>query len=184
MRGVILYGPPASGKDTITRALHELDGRYVLFPRIKCGTGKTSGYRMVSAFELDALRARGEIIWENERYGSAYVIDRSALREHLIHYVPVLHVGQVEAIEAIKSETDETSWVVVSLTIARELAVHRINARGDTDAAHRLRAWEATVPCLSADLTIDTGSITAHQAAQRIRAACDVRGRQGPSGPF
>jgi len=79
MRGVILYGPPASGKDTITRALYELDKCYVLFPRLKQGTAKTVGYRMVTAEQLDDLRERGELIWENARYRSVYGIDRSFL---------------------------------------------------------------------------------------------------------
>ncbi|MGH2941284.1 MAG: hypothetical protein ACRDLN_00705 [Solirubrobacteraceae bacterium] len=41
--GVALYGPPASGKDTITRALTELDARYVHYLRLKAGSGRSDG---------------------------------------------------------------------------------------------------------------------------------------------
>ncbi|MFD0564440.1 hypothetical protein ACFQ2M_22355 [Kitasatospora saccharophila] len=44
--GIILYGPPASGKDTITAALIEQDPRLAQFARLKIGGGRSQGYRM------------------------------------------------------------------------------------------------------------------------------------------
>lgn len=76
VHGMILYGPPAAGKDTITAALRQLDPRYVLFQRIKAGPGRSTGYRMADADALDALRAAGDVIYEHQRYGATYVIDR------------------------------------------------------------------------------------------------------------
>jgi len=35
--GVLLYGPPAAGKDTVSAALIAVDARYVLFERLKVG---------------------------------------------------------------------------------------------------------------------------------------------------
>jgi predicted PilT family ATPase len=35
--GILLYGPPAAGKDTITTALAALDARYAPFRRLKVG---------------------------------------------------------------------------------------------------------------------------------------------------
>ncbi|MDQ1659189.1 MAG: guanylate kinase, partial [Cryptosporangiaceae bacterium] len=139
MQGIILYGPPASGKDTITGALHALDSRYVLFPRIKCGPGKASGYRMVSATELSELRAHGEILWENERYGSVYAVDRSGLREHLAAHTPVLHLGQPDAVEAVREEFFEVDWTVADLSCQLETAKTRLSKRGDVKLEDRLR---------------------------------------------
>jgi hypothetical protein len=41
--GVILYGPPGAGKDTVTAALTSPDARFQLFRRIKAGAGRTMG---------------------------------------------------------------------------------------------------------------------------------------------
>ncbi len=170
MRGVILYGPPASGKDTITRALHSQDARYVLFPRIKCGGGKTSGYRMVSSDKLAELRECGDVIWENERYGSTYAVDRPGLTDYLARTTPVLHLGQVEAIKKVTLAIPGARWLVVYLTISREVAGVRIAARRDGDQDARMEAWDATMPLINADLSIDTGLVLPEDAACRIRA--------------
>ncbi|MGK5554002.1 hypothetical protein ACSNOI_20525 [Actinomadura kijaniata] len=41
--GIVLYGPPASGKDTITAASSALDDRYVYFHKLKVGAGRSAG---------------------------------------------------------------------------------------------------------------------------------------------
>jgi guanylate kinase len=51
-QGILLYGPPASGKDTITVELCELNQTYGAFERLKIGSGRTRGYRMGSADQL------------------------------------------------------------------------------------------------------------------------------------
>lgn len=39
--GVILYGPPGAGKDTVTAELVQQDPSYALFERLKAGPGRT-----------------------------------------------------------------------------------------------------------------------------------------------
>lgn len=46
MPAVILYGPPAAGKNTVTKALNELNDDYRMYERLKVGPGRTSGYRI------------------------------------------------------------------------------------------------------------------------------------------
>jgi guanylate kinase len=65
--GIVLYGPPASGKDTITAALHRLDPWCVLLPKLKAGTDRTDGYEFVSAEHLDKLRQVGRLPVETQR---------------------------------------------------------------------------------------------------------------------
>ncbi|MGH3686136.1 MAG: hypothetical protein ACRDRU_06545 [Pseudonocardiaceae bacterium] len=78
---VILYGPPAAGKDTVTNALTWLDSSYQLYQRLKVGAGRTAGYRRTTLSHVDALRSAGCVIWETRRYGALYVIDRASLAD-------------------------------------------------------------------------------------------------------
>lgn len=146
MRGVILYGPPASGKDTITRELRQLDPAYIQFPRIKAGPGRTTGYRMTTPADIQRLRERGEVIWENSRYESVYVVDRPELLRLLGDQVPVVHLGQLEAVGAITKAVPDASWLTVYVHAPRDVAAARIAARRTGDDASRLRAWARPSP--------------------------------------
>lgn len=172
MRGVILYGPPASGKDAVTAALTALDPTYQHFYRLKAGTGRTSGYRLTSAESIETLRARGDVLWENSQYGALYVVDRPALCANLFYCVPVVHVGQLDAVTAISSAVPDAHWAVVHLWCPRPIAEQRLAARGDgVDVSERLRVWDATPPLTGASvLRIDTAHGTPADAALLIHA--------------
>ncbi|SCL16736.1 guanylate kinase [Micromonospora nigra] len=174
MRGVILYGPPASGKDTVTAGLHRLDNRYQQFQRLKVGSGRTTGYRMTTAPELAALRAAGEVVWENRRYGAVYVVDDHGLRRQLHDGIPVVHLGQVDAVDAVREAFPDAQWTVVALTCPRDVAAARIAQRQTGDTAERLQAWDQTEAIGAADLTIDTSETCPDRAAKLIDQA--VRG--------
>lgn len=172
-RGVILYGPPAAGKDTVTRALWDLDPGYRLFSRLKVGAGKSAGYRMGTAEQLVELEAAGDVVYRNSRYGNTYVVDRPGLNEAFGAGVPVVHLGQVEGIHALVKGFP-AEWVVVLLWCAREETAVRSAARGDADSEARLTAWDATRTDLDAhpgqvwDLTVDTADIAPAEAARLI----------------
>lgn len=171
MIGVILYGPPASGKDTVTAELHRLDQRYRLFRRAKHGPGRTTGYRMITAAELDELRCRGEIVWENARYDATYVVDRTHLHATAAAGIVVLHLGQVQAVRTVLAAVPEVEWLTVELWCPRTVATQRIAARTTDDDHARLAAFDQTDRLVDADLRIDTGVLSAEQAAHRIHAA-------------
>lgn len=172
--GVILYGPPAAGKDTVTRALHTADPRFALFPRLKLGGGRTSGYRMIREPELEDLRASGDIVWENRRYGAVYAVDRSGLLRYSDAGIPVLHLGQRPAIETVKRATPSIAWLVVYLWCPRELAKERMIARNTGDVPARLQAWDET-ESIEADLQFDTGDASPDSVASAIRAELAAR---------
>lgn len=171
MQGIILYGPPASGKDTVTHALHDINSDCVLFPRLKSGPGRRTGYRMTTDAAIDEMRAMGGVIWENRRYGAVYVVDRSELLDRLSRHIPVLHLGQVEAVHAVISAVPNAQWLVVSLWCPRTVAANRIVKRGTADTEARLRAWDETTPLASTDIKINTEEATAENAAHRITEA-------------
>ena len=168
MRGVILYGPPAAGKDTVTRNLHELDSRFVLFPRLKAGSGRMEGYRITTDAEADSIVSSGAVIWENRRYGARYLIDRPYLLRQAQRAYPVLHLGQVPAVSAVVRAAPELGWVVVSLWCPRNIAASRIRARATGDGDARLQAWDETEALPQCDLFINTNEVTAGEAAKRI----------------
>ncbi|MEU1481713.1 guanylate kinase [Streptomyces sp. NPDC005760] len=173
-RGILLYGPPAAGKDTITSALAELDGQYTPFTRLKIGTGKTQGYRMGTPAQLAILEARGDVIYRNDRYGNIYVVDRPGLDQAMEGgRTPVVHLGQMEGMEQVTAHFP-AYWVRVLLWCSKETTARRSSHRGDTDTAARLAVWDATRADLADhpqahwELRVDTDVTAPREAAQRI----------------
>jgi guanylate kinase len=171
---MILYGPPAAGKNTVTTALTRLDGSYQLYRRLKVGAGRTDGYRMTTSSHVNALRTAGAIIWKTSRYGALYMVDRPSLTEMLTVCIPVLHLGQVEAVKAVTSAL-ATQWLTVWLWCPRDVAARRIAMRGTGDAPARLRAWDDTQPLPDADVSLNTAEISPADAAATIHS--EVRSR-------
>ncbi|MGK5446376.1 phosphotransferase-like protein [Streptomyces radiopugnans] len=173
-QGILLYGPPAAGKDTITAALTELDARYAPFTRLKIGSGKTRGYRMGTPEQLADLEARGDVIYRNDRYGNIYVVDRPGLDQAMEGgRTPVVHLGQMVGMERVTA-LFPAHWARVLLWCSKETTARRSSQRGDTDTAARLAAWDATRADLAAhprarwDLRVDTDTTAPREAAQRI----------------
>jgi len=175
MRGIVLYGPPASGKDTITDALVELDPRCRLFKRLKAGPGATATYRMIGADDLDRLRAAGQLVWTNRRYGATYVVDRPGLLDALADGIPVLHLGQVQAVDAVRHATPDGAWLMVELRRSRDTAHTWLIARRSVDTEARLAAWDATERLPAPDLSLDTGNLRPRAAAETILTRVNVR---------
>ncbi|MCY0946983.1 phosphotransferase-like protein [Streptomyces antarcticus] len=172
-RGVVLYGPPASGKDTVTAALAELSPTYAQFARLKVGAGKSTGYRMGTAEQLHELEAAGAVVYANSRYSNTYVIDKPGLDDAFAAGVPVVHLGQVDGIRSLV-DGYLADWTVVLLWCPREVTEQRSEGRGDGDTSARLAAWEATRddldahPDMSWDLTVDTAAASPQEAARLI----------------
>src|SRR4051794_28742211 len=103
-RGVILYGPPASGKDTVSVELSRRNPKFEQFRRLKAGPGRTAGYRLVTDAHLEQMSDCGELLYTNARYGARYAVDRGGVEAMVsAKHVPVLHLGQVAGIEAVSA---------------------------------------------------------------------------------
>ncbi|MFJ9520650.1 HAD-IA family hydrolase [Kitasatospora sp. NPDC101801] len=181
--GIILYGPPAAGKDTVTRELAKLSSEFSLFSRVKIGPGRSTGYRMGTPAQLAELRGRGAVVYENSRYESTYVTDRPGLDAAFTIGVPVMHLGQIEGVRAVQVGYP-AQWLTVLLWCPREATASRSAGRGDADTPARLSAWDATRDDLDAhpefgfDLVIDTTQLTPEQAAEQIRATIAPQAEQ------
>jgi guanylate kinase len=172
-QGVILYGPPAAGKDTVTQELATLDSRYRLFARLKVGAGKTAGYRMGTREQLHELEAAGDVVYANSRYGNTYVIDRPGLHAAFAAGVPVVHLGQVDGVRALV-DSYPAGWIRVLLWCPKDVTRQRSKDRGDADTAQRLVAWDATRkdvdahPDMAWDVRVETAQTLPAAAARLI----------------
>ncbi|NXY94475.1 guanylate kinase [Streptomyces sp. BR123] len=182
---VILYGPPAAGKDTITQALADLEAGYAQFRRLKVGSGKTDSYRMGSAEELAALEEAGQVIYSNSRYGNVYVVDQPGLDEMVAAgLTPVLHLGQIDGVQAV-IDAYPARWTTVLLWCTREETATRSAGRGDADTEARLAAWQATQEDVDAhpdqewDLVVQTGDHSPAKVAQVISQRVRASSRAG-----
>jgi guanylate kinase len=173
--GILLYGPPASGKDTVTAALQRrLGGRVVHYAKLKVGAGRTAGYRFATPAELDQLRRSGDVLYENERYGNVYAVDRPGLLDIVRRSaLPVLHMGQLAGVRAVREAT-ALPWLSVLVWCDRETAAQRLRQRGSGDLDARLRAWDETAGDLTGqrpgdfDLVVDTAELDPEAAAAVI----------------
>lgn len=174
-QGVILYGPPTSGKDTITGELADQDARFVLLPKLKAGTGRSAGYRTTAADELDVLRTAGRLAVETRRYGNVYAVDRHDIDAMTrAGRVPVVHMGNIADLQRLRSAVP-LEWTCVLLWVPREVCAKRSQGRGDVDRPKRLRAWDETQADLTAhadaaifDLVIHTDDTEPAKAARLI----------------
>ncbi|XKK59097.1 guanylate kinase [Streptomyces sp. ARC32] len=177
MTAVVLYGPPTAGKDTVTAALSAADARFRLLTKLKQGTGRSTGYRVVTEGELRELRQQRRILVETRRYGNVYAVDRDSLEEPQHQgLVPVAHMGNITDLRTLLAGT-ETQWLRVLLWVPREVCEARSRQRGDTDTAKRLKAWdETTQDILDSDLrdlfdmVMRTDTVEPREAAERIAA--------------
>ncbi|MEU0565179.1 guanylate kinase [Nonomuraea sp. NPDC005983] len=174
MKGIVLYGPPASGKSTTTAALTALDSRLVLLRKLKVGNRRGTEYDFVTSEHLDRLRAAGRLLAETHRYGNVYAIDRRQIEEMAqTGRVPVVHMGNIPDILRLAV----APWLLVLLWVPRDVCERRCRQRGDSDTASRLSAWDETLLDLQAhdtglfSLRIRTDQVAPEEAARQISEA-------------
>lgn len=180
MGGVLLLGAPATGKDTITQQLSRVDERYVLFRKRKRGSGRSDGYRWATAEDLRRLRDLGLVLFENDRYGNTYAVDRPGLDAVTqAGSWPVVHLADPAGVGALTAY--RIPWCVVLLTCSLSTARARLERRSPSDVEERLAVFTQVdrdlrrLPPTVVDLTIDTDQHPPAAAAEHIDAALRER---------
>lgn len=100
---IILSGMPASGKDTITDRLCQIDSRFVSFKKYR-SVGpydkKKPSYYNICEDEFNQKILEGEFIQYHRRYGRYYGISEHELYDNLQNgKIPVIHIGRIENFE-------------------------------------------------------------------------------------
>ncbi|MFF7802063.1 ATP-binding protein [Streptomyces olivaceus] len=171
--GAILYGPPGSGKDTITSELTRLRPEFALFERLKAGPGRTTGYRLTTADHIEELSRAGGLLYRNARYDAEYAIDRQGVAALVdAGRIPVLHMGQVVGASAVA--VFPLHWIRVLLWCPLDVTQSRSIDRGDKDVEARVKVWHETREDLLAHetepwtLTLRTDQLSPTESANAI----------------
>ncbi|WP_244282813.1 guanylate kinase [Streptomyces flavidovirens] len=170
---MILYGPPGSGKDTITSELTRLRPEFVLFERLKAGPGRTTGYRLTTVDHIEELSRTGGLLYRNARYDAEYAIDRQGVASLVdADRIPVLHMGQVAGVGAVAAFP--LHWIRVLLWCPLDVTESRSISRGDKDVEARVKVWHETREDLLAHetepwtLTLRTDQLSPTESANTI----------------
>ncbi|MFG1975528.1 hypothetical protein ACGFJC_39880 [Nonomuraea fuscirosea] len=133
MMGIVLYGPPTSGKSTITAALSRHDPRFTLVRKLKAGNRRGTEYDFVTVEDLTRLRTAGRLLLETRRYGNTYAIDRDQVTGLIAAgRVPIVHLGSTSDIPRL---TETAPWLTILLWIPRQVCKQRSRQRDDDDTA-------------------------------------------------
>lgn len=135
---LVLFGTPASGKDTISKEL-EILGTYEMLRKAKFGSGRSVGYRMLGQ-EPDPR----QVISSVSRYGNKYYVLESELQEVIErNRIPIVCTTSVTEVTDVRVWADKHGFnlVLVGLVTSFSTFKNRSNQRGDVDTQSRADSW-------------------------------------------
>jgi hypothetical protein len=188
-RGVVLAGPPASGRRTAVFALTSLRRSYAHYPALTTAHQDLVDAVHTTRQQMDDLRSWAQLFAGSTRDGIGWAYDRARLtRLREQGRVPVACVDDVDVLRAFEREADD--WLVVLLWCPREEAERRIARAGDVrriPASTWLRRWDRSTKQLFRDpqrfaLTIRTDRMDAVQVAQIVHLAAQSGATVGAGG--
>lgn len=160
---ILLSGTPASGKDTITKILSQLDRRFCHFRKHKISSGGKldESYFLVSAEEFENRKKSGGFIQYHERYGRGYGVSvEEFLRVRKMGKIPIIHVGKYENLQAFRDYGLTDSAISVLLYADRKVTKDRLKLRHreNEEVEQRLVAYNEELQQLRERLS-ETGKL-------------------------
>lgn len=179
---LLLSGTPASGKDTISNLLVDIDSRFRHFKKHR-GSNQPKDdntYIHVSFSQFSALSDEDEFVQFHSRYGRGYGVSRTELERHWQQgEIPIIHVGKYENIEPFKKANLDVSSVLLLVSLSE--TKRRLTERhpGDTEEVEkRLAAYHeerqelasliASGDTLDFDVILDNSGLDAQGVAEDI----------------
>lgn len=117
---LLLSGTPASGKDTITSLLLELNSRFRHFKKHRASDQpKNDGtYIHVAPDEFRVMADQGEFLQHHYRYDRGYGVSLKVLNQHWANEeIPIIHVGKYENIAPLRTEEVNTTSVLLMVSL-------------------------------------------------------------------
>lgn len=140
---LVLAGPPAVGKDTLTLKLEKLYSKFILFDKLKTGGGRRKTYRRISSEEFTRMSAAGSMVSEVRQHGSCYGVDREHLQALInADFVPVIHTAHESEWKALSAHD---GFVGIILWAAPDVAHKRLldrDGKNSATMAERLELWK------------------------------------------
>lgn len=158
MELLVFFGPPASGKDTIT---NKLPDKYLPYKKAKYGTGNTRGYQM-----LEHLPKDSDIISCINRYNNKYYILKSDIASYTnTSQSLVIHTTDIDEIRKLKEwgKKESVDVIVIEFINTFNDFLNRSINRGDLDTDQRSKVWftayeDSVCHNIMADIVIDTSN--------------------------
>ncbi|XOB90951.1 hypothetical protein ACMC9M_11475 [Pseudomonadota bacterium 24LQ007] len=137
---LLLSGTPASGKDTITRLLVELDPRFCHFKKHRSSNQpKADGtYINVTPDEFSSMLAQGAFLQHHYRYDRGYGVARSELDQHWAKgEIPIIHVGKYENISPLRTQEVKATSVLLMVSLSETQRRLQQRHAGDIEEVER-----------------------------------------------
>lgn len=137
--GILLAGPPASGKRTVAFSLTSLRRGYAHVPALAVSPHWSVDAEQAGRRHLDELRSWAQIFYDVTLDGVQYFYDRERLvRLREQGRVPIVCVEDARALSAFEAESE--AWLAVMVWCPREEAGERLT-----------RGWPVGEPAYTAD---------------------------------
>ena len=154
---ILLCGPPASGKDTITTLLARKNNIFRHFrkhrvPPRENGKNNPPSYIRVSIDEYLTMIRDNEFVQFHQRYGRFYGVSRKTLEKHLRDgQIPIIHTGKVYDLMELDASFGNNSAKIL-LWESKENIRERLKLRhpGDPrEIQRRLQSYDDEISSLS-----------------------------------